>query len=108
MHKHKVHSRVRSFGCDHCNYTAYTLSLLRKHIIEKHEGRYKGVFQCDMCESKLSSKATLRQHKEMKHEGIKYTCDVCVYEVADKGKLVKHKKKNTHKSLIFEKIYSKI
>ena len=74
MHKHKVHSRVRSFGCDRCNYTAYTLSLLRKHIIEKHEGRYKGVFQCDMFESKLSSKPTLRRHKEAKHEGIEYKC----------------------------------
>ena len=57
-----------SFPCDICDYSAKTVTTLKRH----KQSRHKMVrYPCDQCEFSATVGPTLKKHKEAIHEGIR-------------------------------------
>ena len=56
----RIHDNYRPFRCDKCDWSCITKSLLRKHVLTKHEGVRK--WKCDKCDLAYITKSELMRH----------------------------------------------
>ena len=63
LHKKSKHDGVRH-PCDKCEYSATTLSDLKRHKKSKHE---RVRYPCDQCEHAATQMSDLNKHKKRKH-----------------------------------------
>merc|ERR1711860_338067 len=60
FHYATVHTKVRNFACELCDYTAVHPDHVRGHVRTWHK---VGDFKCDKCDFQCESKFNLRNHK---------------------------------------------
>ncbi|XP_053601736.1 zinc finger protein 62-like [Plodia interpunctella] len=89
LQNHMVrHTGVKSFACEKCAQTYYTISELITHKNRKHnklEPRYK----CFLCDYKCMKYTKLKIH-EAKHNGSNVCCKICGIFFDTDAKLAKH------------------
>ncbi|KAL1115398.1 hypothetical protein AAG570_007428 [Ranatra chinensis] len=86
------HNGEKPFACDQCDYRAYKLSYMTKHI-RIHTGEKP--FLCDQCDYRASQLSHLKVHKRT-HSGVKpFSCDQCDYTASRSTNLARHKRIHT-------------
>ena len=80
---------LKNHECEKCGKTFSTLSNLKSHNDQVHEGKRK--FACDKCEKTFTKKFNLNQHISTVHEGLKnFACHMCGKAFVHKQALTEH------------------
>ena len=58
---YRTHSNYKPFKCDKCDWSCITKSLLRKHMLMKHDGQKN--WKCNECDLAFINKSDLMRHK---------------------------------------------
>lgn len=104
VRRHKIRHKEKNHKCSSCDKTYQSESLLRQHILKKHESTLTFVcnlcsyetqdkfclqrhkitqhtrdfsIKCDLCDKGYLSHFLLSQHKEVQHEGMRLVCEFC-------------------------------
>ena len=68
IHFERKHG-VPTVPCDQCDHVANSEQILKSHITQVHEGRYRKKWSCKHCGNTLSSKAARDAHILHRHAG---------------------------------------
>ncbi|KAL0850524.1 hypothetical protein ABMA28_012311 [Loxostege sticticalis] len=91
----KRHTGVKTFTCEVCASTFYTMSDLCNHRRMIHE-KGKHIFKCELCGYTTFRTETLKKHKA-RHTANRIPCLVCGMFVANAEELVQHQKRHLFK-----------
>ena len=79
-------NKLKSYGCDQCEYKAYKKTFLKRHVKTEHSTNIPNTFNCNKCEFTSSKKSHVRTHSSIKHNDNEWTkkkrycCDKCEYK----------------------------
>ncbi|KAI5634970.1 zinc-finger associated domain (zf-AD) domain-containing protein [Phthorimaea operculella] len=82
------HSGVKSYTCEKCAHSFYTIAELSNHKRTAHN-KVKVWFKCDLCEYKASRKEIIKRHKA-KHTETNVPCTICGMFLESAEKLIVH------------------
>ena len=89
-HHARIHSEVKLFKCDQCDFESST-----RVSLYVHQKNHTGGSVCDICNRTFKSIVTLQKHKKQYHGDTKFTaglvkCDMCDFK-GTLGQVKKHK-----------------
>ena len=96
-------NKLKSYGCDQCEYKAYKKTFLKRHVKTEHSTNIPNTFNCNKCEFTSSKKSHIRTHSSIKHNDTmkkRYCCDKCEYKT-DKTFHLKNHKYREHGKCIY-------
>ena len=89
-HTNIVHKKIKKHICEECGYGGYQKSDLDYHMVSAH-GKGGKKFKCKKCSYSSAKKYNLVQHKDAVHEKIKnHACSECDYAASLKRSLKQH------------------
>ena len=99
-HVNVKHRKVKSFGCQHCSFTAMTKPTLVAHINRQHskdkvpiksvEAGNAANFTCCFCSFITTSKKAFQDHFDEEHEGNRTQCLECDFKAPVVSHLRRH------------------
>ncbi|XP_059060333.1 zinc finger protein 568-like [Achroia grisella] len=84
------HTGVKSYTCEKCAYTFFTIGELGNHRRSVHN-KEKHAFKCNICDYKASRNEIIKRHKA-KHTAVNMACTICGKFFVDALKLSMHQK----------------